>query len=185
MTGTIKKIWNLISTVIVVIIVAMVALLVGSKLVGFQPYAVLSGSMEPTYHVGSVIYVKEVPPSEVRVGDPITFVMDENLNVATHRVVEIDTENQQFITKGDANEFVDAAPVHFNNLIGVPKLSIPKLGYITNYIQNPPGKYFAIAIAAILLLLAFLPGLFDDEKEEPEKKKKKGASAEEEEDDTN
>lgn len=181
MNKTIKKGWNIISTIIVIVIVALTILLVGTKLIGFQPFAVLSGSMEPTYHVGSLIYVKDTPASEVQVGDPITFVLDENLTVATHRVVEIDAENQHFITKGDANEFIDAKPVHFNNLIGVPKASIPGLGYLANYIQHPPGKYFAIAIAAILLLLAFLPGLFDDEKDEPKKKKKKKSQSEEEE----
>lgn len=169
---TVKKIWGVISTVLVVIVVALTIMMVGTRFIGFQPYAVLSGSMEPTYHVGSLIYVKEVPPEDVRVGDPITFVMDENLTVATHRVVEIDTENQYYITKGDANEYIDAAPVHFNNLIGVPKASIPKLGYLANFIQHPPGKYIAIAFAAILLLLVFLPSLFDDDKEKSRKKKK-------------
>lgn len=167
------KFINGIVTIIVVIIVILTILLVGTRLIGFQPYAVLSGSMEPTYHVGSLIYVKQVSPEEVNVGDPITFVLDENLTVATHRVVEIKAEDQHFITKGDANEYIDAAPVHFKNLIGVPKASIPKLGYLANYIQKPPGKYFAIAIAAIILLLAFLPGLFDDDKNEQKKNKKK------------
>ena len=63
-------------------------------------------------------------PYDVEVGQPITFVMNEDLVVATHRVVEIDKENQRFYTKGDANENVDGAPVHFNNLIGVPVYSI-------------------------------------------------------------
>ena len=172
MNKKIKKTWNLISTILVVIVVVLAVMIVGVKLVGFHPYAVLSGSMEPTYHVGSLIYVKETPPEEVQVGDPITFVLNEDLTVATHRVVEIDAENQHFITKGDANEFVDAAPVHFNNLIGVPKMTVPKLGYLANFIQHPPGKYIAIAIAAILLLLAFLPDLFDEDKDKAKRKKK-------------
>ncbi len=170
-----KKILNTVTTILVVIVVLATILLVGVRIFGIQPYAVLSGSMEPTYHTGSLIYVKEVPASEIEVGDPITFVMDENLTVATHRVVEIDAENQHFITKGDANEFKDAAPVHFNNLIGTPVFTVSKLGYITHYIQNPPGKYFAIAIAAIILLLAFLPGLFDEDEEKSGKNKKKKA----------
>lgn len=178
----VKKTWGVISTILVIIVVAATLLLVGTKFIGFQPYAVLSGSMEPTYHVGSLIYVKKVSPSEVQVGDPITFVMNEDLVVATHRVVEIDSVNQYFITKGDANEFIDAAPVHFNNLIGVPKASIPKLGYLANFIQNPPGKYIAIAFAAILLLLAFLPSLFDDDKDNKKKKKKRKSKSEIEED---
>ena len=89
--------------------------------------------------------------------------------MATHRVVEIDEENQRFYTKGDANESVDGAPVHFNNLIGVPVFAIPYLGYVSHYIQNPPGLYVAIAVGAVLLLLVFLPELLAAwKKEKPE-----------------
>ena len=174
MGKSLKRIWNIISIIIVVIVVALAVLLVGIRFIGFDTYAVLSGSMEPTYHTGALIYVREVQPEEIEVGDPITFVLDENLTVATHRVVAIDTETQHFTTKGDANEFVDAKPVHFNNLIGKPVFTIPKLGYFANYIQNPPGKYVALAGAVILLLLAFVPSLFDDDKP---KKNKKGSKS--------
>ena len=107
MNRSVKKIWNVISTVLVVIVVVVALLLVGARLFGLQVYAVLSGSMEPTYHVGSVIYVEPVDPSEIQVGDPITFVMNEELTVATHRVVRIDAENSHFYTKGAS---INAAP---------------------------------------------------------------------------
>ena len=67
MGKSIKKVWNIISIVIVVVVVALAVLLVGVRLIGFDTYAVLSGSMEPTYHTGSLIYVKEVPPEEIEV----------------------------------------------------------------------------------------------------------------------
>ena len=93
-------------------------LLVGVRLLGVEAYAVLSGSMEPTYPTGSLIYVKPVSPEAIREGDPITFVLNEDLVVATHRVVTVDEENRSFITKGDANDAVDGAPVRFENLLG-------------------------------------------------------------------
>ncbi|MBO7252632.1 MAG: signal peptidase I [Oscillospiraceae bacterium] len=162
-----KKLWDLVSTVLVVLVVALAVLLVGFRLLGYQVYNVVSGSMEPAYSVGDLLYVKPVDPYTVQVGDPITFVLNENLVVATHRVVAIDPENQLFQTKGDANEHADAAPVHFNNLIGIPKFHIPKLGYISDYVQNPPGTYIAIAFCAVLLAAVFLPDLiFGDEEEE-------------------
>ncbi len=156
-----KKLLNIITTTLVVIAVVLAILLVGVRLVGLQPYTVLSGSMEPTYHTGSLIYVKEVEPEEVEVGQAITFVLNEELVVATHRVIEIDEENQHFYTKGDANASPDGSPVHFENLIGVPVFSIPYLGYLANYIQNPPGTYVAISAGAVLLLLIFLPELLN------------------------
>ena len=95
----------------------------------------------------------------MHVGDPITFVLNEDLVVATHRVIEIDAENERFYTKGDANESADGSPVHFNNLIGVPVFTIPLLGYVANFVTNPPGMYIALAGVAVLLLLTFVPDL--------------------------
>ena len=71
--------------VILAVIVAFAILLVGVRLVGLRPLVVLSGSMEPTYHVGSMVYVKSVDPESIEVGDPITFLINEDLDMATHR----------------------------------------------------------------------------------------------------
>lgn len=164
-----KKIWDLVSTVLVVLVVLFAVFLVGFRLLGYQVFNVISGSMEPTYSVGDLLYVKPVDPYTVKVGDPITFVLNEDLVVATHRVTSIDKENQFFTTKGDANEHADAAPVHFNNLIGIPKFHVPMLGYVSDYVQHPPGTYFAIAFCVVLLAAVFLPDLIfgGDEEETP------------------
>lgn len=155
-----KKIWDTVTTVLVILVVVFAIFLMGSRLIGLQVYHVISPSMEPSYSVGDLIYVKEVDPDSVKVGDPITFVLNEDLVVATHRVVAIDRENRQFTTKGDANKTEDAEPVHFNNLIGVPVFAIPLLGYVSAYIQSPPGMYVAITLGIVLLAAVFLPDLF-------------------------
>ena len=159
MNKKVKKIWDAVTTVLVVLVVVFAVFLMGSRLVGLQVFNVISGSMEPTYSVGDLLYVKEVDPDSVKVGDPITFVLNEDLVVATHRVVAVDSENRLFTTKGDANETEDASPVHFNNLIGVPVFAIPLLGYVSAYIQSPPGMYIAIAFGVLLLAAVFLPDL--------------------------
>ena len=159
MPKKVKKIWDTVTTVLVVLVVVFAVFLMGSRLVGLQVFHVVSPSMEPTYSEGDLLYVKTVDPDSVRVGDPITFVLNEDLVVATHRVVAIDSENRQFTTKGDANGTEDAAPVHFNNLIGVPVFSIPLLGYVSAYIQSPPGMYVAIGLGVVLLAAVFLPDL--------------------------
>ena len=155
-----KKIWDAITSVLVALVVIFAIFLMGSRLVGMQVFNVISGSMEPTYSVGDLLYVKSVDPDSVKVGDPITFVLNEDLVVATHRVVKVDRENRQFTTKGDANETEDASPVHFNNLVGIPVFSVPLLGYVSGYIQSPPGMYVAIAVGVLLLAAVFLPDLF-------------------------
>ena len=164
-----KKLWDTLSTALVAAVVVLALLLVGFRLVGFRVFNVISGSMEPTYSVGDLLYVKPVEPEDVRVGDPITFVLNENLVVATHRVVDIDEENQFFITKGDANANADASPDFRPNLIGVPKFHIPLLGYVSDYVQHPPGTYVTIAFCIVLLAAVFLPDLlFKDEEENQE-----------------
>ena len=177
MNHSLKKIWNTISNVLVALVVILALLLVGARIVGLQVFTVLSGSMEPTYHTGSLIYVKKVDPYTIKEGQPITFMLDEN-TVATHRVVGIVPDEEdptviRFRTKGDANEAEDGSLVHYKNVIGTPIFSIPYLGYVANYIQHPPGMYIAISVGAVLLLLVFIPDIFADEDDKNESKKKK------------
>ena len=188
MNKTVKKIWNIFTTILVVLVVLLAVLLVGARLVGLQVFTVLSGSMEPTYHTGALIYVKKVDTQTIQVGTPSTFMMDED-TVATHRVVEVvpDEEDPSVIryrTKGDANDAVDGGLVHYKNVIGTPVFTIPYLGYVASYIQQPPGTYVAISAGAIILLLMFVPDILKaagaaDEKaageaaaEQPKKKRK-------------
>lgn len=173
MGKTIKKVWNGFTTILVAVVMILAILLAGVRLVGLRPLAVLSGSMEPTYHVGSLIYVREVDYTQLQVGDVITFMLDED-TLATHRIVEVVPDDEEvsvirFRTKGDANDAEDGSLVHYKNVVGTPVFTIPQLGYLANYIQNPPGTYIAISAGAILLILVFLPDLFGDNKADKKK----------------
>ena len=178
MRKIVLKIWNTFTTILVAAVVLLAIALVGVRLVGLQVFTVLSGSMEPAYHTGSLIYVKDIDPAEIKAGQVITFVLNED-TVATHRVVEVipdeeDASVLRFKTKGDANDTVDGSLVHYKNVIGTPVFTIPYLGYIANYIQKPPGLYIAISVGAIILLLVFLPDLFvEEEKKEKDEQGKK------------
>lgn len=163
-----KKIWNVVSTVLVALMVLCAVFLLGSRMIGYECYNVISPSMTPVYDVGDLIYVKEVDPYTIQPGDVITFIVNEDLVIGTHRVVRVDTEKKYFYTKGDANEIEDAEPVHFNNVIGVPQFSIPKLGYVSDFVQNPPGMYISLVVGGVLILLVFLPDLITKKKKEGE-----------------
>ena len=195
-----RKLWNLLTTLAVCAVVAVAFLLVGVRLIGLTPYAVLSGSMEPTYHVGALIYVRAEDPWNVRAGDPITFVVNEDLLVATHRVVDIDIrttghevvtdENGKetmvevplqdfeyyYYTKGDANDAMDGSPVYYKNLIGVPVFTIPYLGYLSSWLQTREGGIMGICIGIVLIMLIFMPDLLRmvDDDSSKKKKRKKG-----------
>ena len=161
-----KKVWHFLSTMLVVVCVLCAVFLVGARLMGYQVFTVISGSMEPVYSVGDLLYVKDIDTGEIEAGMPITFVLNEDLVIATHRVVEVDRENQHFYTKGDANDTVDTSPVHFNNVIGVPQFSIPYLGYVSDFVQNPPGMYLTFGVLAVLIIGAFVPDMVHKKEEE-------------------
>lgn len=162
-----KKTLNVISTVLVVIVIALAVLLAGVRIFGFKPFAVLSGSMTPKYPVGSLVYVHSAKPSEIKVGDAITFVAGTDRAVVTHRVIKVDTAEGCFRTKGDANENADAAPVYFENLVGRVRFSLPYLGYLSTFLSTAMGKIVAIAFLALLFLLFFVPDLFKKSNEKP------------------
>lgn len=106
-----RKLWSVITTLLVAVMVILAVLLVGVRVVGLTPYAVLSGSMEPTYHVGALIYVKDVDPADITVGMPITFVVNEDLLLATHRVVDIEvltTRQEQMLDEAGTPLLDDA-----------------------------------------------------------------------------
>lgn len=162
----IQKIWGVFTTVLTVVVVILAVALVGIRLFGFQVFSVLSGSMEPEFPVGSLIYVKKTDPKELDAGDVITYMLSED-TVSTHRIVEIlpdedDPSVLRFVTKGDANEEVDGSTVHSRNVIGTPVFSLPLLGYLANFISEPPGTYVSVSVAAVILALAFLPDVFGE-----------------------
>ena len=55
--------------------VILALLLAGPRLMGMQVFTVLSGSMEPVYHTGSLIYVRDVDPMEIQPGQVIILTV--------------------------------------------------------------------------------------------------------------
>lgn len=127
------------------------------KWFGLQIFEVLTGSMEPAYPVGSVVYVKAVGAETIHEGDAITYTMGKNSEyVMTHRVTQILTDEQAFVTKGDANDAEDLEPVGYERLIGKPVFCIPYLGFLSDYFHTTTGK----AVCACIFLAALLMWLF-------------------------
>ena len=85
-------------------------------------------------------------------GEPM---LDADGNPLTTEV-PLDEPVYYYTTKGDANEAADAGLVHCKNVLGTPVASIPYLGYVITWIQNPPGTYIAISAAALIINAAAL-----------------------------
>lgn len=138
----------------VYICIAAYLLIAAPLAVGFRPVVVLSGSMEPTYHVGSIIYYKAASFDRIENGDPITFRAGEDGSLVTHRVVEKQEISQEFITKGDANNTADPNPVPYSHVVGkAAAVSIPLAGYFVTYGKKPAviGLMAAILIIGMVL----------------------------------
>lgn len=152
----------------VIAVLAVGAVMIVPKAMGNDVYAVMSGSMEPYYHVGSIVIVdKHISPEEIQVGDPITFRKSDNM-IATHRIVEKHEDTREFITKGDANEVLDAAPVPFDSVIGKAGKSVPLVGYIPLYMRTPKGMFTIGAYVMVFLLMQIIPEILKPEKQEKE-----------------
>lgn len=165
----INKVLKLISSVLVLLAMTLAFLLAGIRLFDFEIFTVLSGSMEPAYHTGALIYVKETDPDALKAGDVITFRMSGGVT-ATHRIVELvaDEKNPSIIrfrTKGDANEAIDGSLVEKSAVIGTPVFTIPYLGFLAAYIQTTSGRFMMLAVCSGILLFTLLPDLLFGSKE--------------------
>lgn len=137
-----KIFFKILSWAVMTVFVSLAVALVGLRFCGFTPYAVVSGSMEPTYKTGSIVFVKDIPVKNIQTGDTISFVLDEDLTVATHRVISISDNGEYFYTKGDANKTADPSPVYYKNIIGKVSFSIPLLGYFSIWATSIYGQIF-------------------------------------------
>ncbi len=143
-----KLIMNLLTGVVYLCIFGYLAI-AAPLLLGHHPVVVLSGSMEPTYHVGSVIYYKAASFAEINVGDPITFRSSEDGAMVTHRVVEKDDAEQAFGTEGDANGGPDPGMVPYANVVGkASSFCIPYAGYFVSMGRQPA---FIIMIVGVIV----------------------------------
>jgi signal peptidase I len=121
----------------------------------FSLYTIISKSMEPNILVYDVVFDTKVnKPSDIKVGDIITFVSTSSLTdgmTITHRVVGIieTADGLKFKTKGDNNLVPDSALADASHVIGKVAFKIPQLGRIQFLLQSKGGWLFALLIPAL------------------------------------
>lgn len=118
----------------------------------YKIYTVLSGSMEPAIHTGSLIFVKS--QENYNEGDIITVPTSDGRATVTHRVISKAEKDGEvtFKTKGDANDGEDREVIEEDSIIGKTFLAIPLLGYPVNYAKTPQGLILLIIIPAIIII---------------------------------
>lgn len=119
---------------------------------GYKPFIVLSGSMEPEILVGDLVVTKEIAPEDITVGNVISYRTEEDI-VVTHRVMEVLAQDgPSFLTKGDANEGMDASAVSADEVEGLYIWRAEKLGRLALFIQTPLG----MLVFVVVPMLAFI-----------------------------
>lgn len=126
-----------------------------------------TGSMSPTIPAGSIAFVREIPATEMEVGDVVTVDRGEDTLPVTHRVIVIDDPDASsgpvnFEMQGDANDVKDPEPYTADTVRKV-MFSVPGVAPIIQSWRNP-FLLGGITIAASLLVVwAFWPRRTDEE----------------------
>lgn len=136
----------------------LTVLLVLPGLFGIHPLIVQSGSMEPVYPKGSMVYVRGTDPVGLAEGDAVTFRLTDGETLVTHRITQIDMEREEIHTKGDANVREDSTPTSFEQVVGVPFFCIPGLGSLAGYLSSVAGKAGIILLVVMVCLLSWMDG---------------------------
>jgi signal peptidase I len=123
---------------------------------GYQSLTVVSGSMEPTLQVGSVVIDEVIAPLDARPGDIVTFKDPLRPRQLTHRLqrMRVDGDTAYMTTLGDANDAPEHWTVRTDGNIGRVVAHLPKLGYARAALSS---RYARLGVlGAVLALGAFL-----------------------------
>ncbi len=120
---------------------------------GYKPFIVLSGSMEPAIQAGDLIITKVIEAEKVAEGDIIAFQAEKN-TIVTHRVTDVRTEEGlSFLTKGDANTGADAKAVGVGELEGIYLCRLAGVGNFAMFLQTPLGMLLFVITPLCLFIL--------------------------------
>jgi signal peptidase len=136
-------------------ILAMAFFFLSPHFMGINFFTVYGGSMMPAIPIGSVVAVKSVEVSTIKVGDIIAFRAGTEANkVVTHRVIEVSNKDGalSFRTAGDSNTNPDGNAVPAQNVVGRVWFHLPVLGYLSSFVITKLG----------FVLLVLLPGILID-----------------------
>ncbi|KAM3136143.1 hypothetical protein pb186bvf_011765 [Paramecium bursaria] len=127
---------------------------------------VLSGSMEPAYYRGDILFLTFFQKPIV-VGDVIVYKIKDQEIPIVHRVLQVqqrsnDPMDQLILTKGDNNHVDDRALypkgqmwLQRSEVMGKIEAVLPYVGYITILLNDYPQlKYLMIALMSLFVLTA-------------------------------
>ncbi len=169
-----KKVWDIISTVFVwVVVVFAVAMMVFTivsvntfnrndrSIFGYKAYIVLSDSMSATdFDAGDLILVREVEdPTALQPGDIIAYTSQNPDNygqTVTHKIRSLTTNERGdpgFITYGTTTNTDDETVVTYPFILGEYAFSLPKVGTFFQFLKTTQGYIVCILVPFLILIL--------------------------------
>ena len=112
------------------------------------------------YEVVGYAYVKDQHGEYVLDdnGDPKIAIDDNGNPIVMYTTYGINNKN-------DTNEIgytldgkLGEGNLASSNVVGKPLFSIPFLGYVAHFVQNPPGKYYALGVCLFLVIVTLFGG---------------------------
>ena len=150
---TLVKVMKCVIDVICYVALAIIVAVFVCFLFGIKPYVVMSGSMEPAIHTGSICFVNSrADYNKIETGDVIAFETALGDKV-THRAVAVTKDGIE--TKGDANDNSDGISATPANFCGRTILVIPNLGYLLIALQRPRNMVI-LGIIVVMMFVIFL-----------------------------
>lgn len=151
--GIIGKLFLLAILALAITILVRVFVYQKFDIFGFRLYQIMSGSMEPTIHVGDAVITKEVP--ELNEGDILAYENGQAITV--HRVIKVYTEGDKrmYEAQGDNNNAPDQGLIMPEQVKGKVVFTVKKAGEVINLLR----KYgiiiliFAVGIIVIVALI--------------------------------
>ena len=153
----VPAICNVLGTLLLIAVIAIALPLAAPDALGFKLYNIMSGSMEPELPVGSLIVVQACDPETVLEDDIVAYENEDGVVIA-HRVVTNREMLGELVTKGDANESEDPAPIPYSSVLGKVTAHVDALGDMLTVLTEPVGKVYLLLVAACGVMLNVLAG---------------------------
>lgn len=144
-----------------IVVVLRLVLLLSKALVNSLLF---SGSMEPAFHRGDLLFLTNYQEDPIKVGDIVVFKVDGRDIPIVHRVLKLHEKEDgslKILTKGDNNSVDDRglyAPgqlwLQKKDIVGRARGFVPYVGIVTILMNDyPKFKYLVLGCLGIFVLV--------------------------------
>jgi len=143
----------------VVLLVGLGAVLLAGVvpgLLGDESFVVSAEDMQPALQVGDLAIVHPIGAAAVAVGDVVVYRTPQDPDTAiTRRILSVDPDAKVGLlnlqTRGDADPTAEQINVASGAVLGRVVFSIPRLGLVVQFANQPIGKLLLIGLPGLLL----------------------------------